>query len=122
MDLFNQIRPGQDQVLVAALVFVAAKIGGPETLGLQKGAHCAVQHQHALLQRRSKRSHSLPPLLAFLGGQAGLPTAAHRFFSPESKKMRKADAPCRSGTCRVTLRNPASLSEPSSRFGSNPRC
>ena len=43
MNVEHDVRPGLDQILVAALQCRAAEIGGGEVLLLQHGAHGAVE-------------------------------------------------------------------------------
>ncbi len=55
VNLRNHIRPGGDQVFVAALVGGAAEILGSQLPLLDQRPHGAVQHQNALRQRRLQR-------------------------------------------------------------------
>ena len=47
----DNVGPGENQVLIAALVVQAAEVVGTQVAGLYRRAHRAVQHQDALSQR-----------------------------------------------------------------------
>src|SRR5262249_46046702 len=109
VDVADDPRPGQDQVLVAALQLRPAEVRCLEILPLDERAHRAVEDEDPRGQRLAKL---LDPLLG--GG-------AHR-FSPEMRNTRKGELACRGWTSRVKRSKPARASVRSRTSGAKPRC
>ena len=58
VDVHYHVGTGQDQVFIAALVFLAAKVIRPQVSGLNLGAHCPIDNQNSLLQRLFQGNYS----------------------------------------------------------------
>ena len=50
MHLFDGFGIGQNEIVVTANIFLAAKVFGGQVLGLQAGAHSAIKDEHAFFE------------------------------------------------------------------------
>jgi hypothetical protein len=99
VDALDDVRPGEHQVLVAALVLGASEVRGLEVLVLDERAHGAVEHQDALAHRGTQGLNAAAILTR--GRRQGGRQVAHAGLTPVRRKTRKGLALSRAWVSRV---------------------